>query len=144
LLMRGMHRRRMLYSLGVERRLGGQSMVQRLYKAKSSMFVHGRLILRSGVTTVDIDPSITAPKAILVWRVVLVVHADLGHCGIVHSLEESSAPKLVSTARSTGRWLRTHARWMRRRRWCSWLRQSSRTADCMHDKQWFLGCGVNI
>lgn len=92
---------RVLYSLGIERRFCRQAMVQWLYEAKSSMFVHRRLILRGAVTAVDINPSITIPKGILVRRVLFVVHADLGHCGIVHSLNgRQLGSKMGSTAKN--------------------------------------------
>jgi hypothetical protein len=70
-----------------------------LHKSKASMFVYWRLMLRRVVTITDIDPSIVAPKSVVVAAVMLVVHADLRHHGIVHPLDECSAPmSLYATA----------------------------------------------
>jgi hypothetical protein len=62
-----------------------------LHKPKTSMFVYWRLVLRRVVTVTDIDPSVVAPKPVVVV-VMLVVHANLRHHGLVHPLDECSAP----------------------------------------------------
>jgi hypothetical protein len=49
-------------------------------------------MLRGVVAITDIDPSIVAPKAVVVAAVVLMVHTNLRHHRIVHPLDECSAP----------------------------------------------------
>jgi hypothetical protein len=63
-----------------------------LHKSKASLFVYWRLMLRGVVAITDIDPSIVAPKAVVVAAVVLMVHTNLRHHRIVHPLDECSAP----------------------------------------------------
>jgi hypothetical protein len=77
-------------------------------------------MLRRVVTVTDINPSIVAPKPVVVV-VMLVVHANLRHHGIVHPLDECSVPiSVYATAIAS----RLSVRAYRRQRWCSWLRQS--------------------
>jgi hypothetical protein len=74
------------HSLGVKRRFRRQ-LIQRLDEPKTSMLVHRRLILRRSVAVIDFNPSIIAAKGDLMSTVVFVVHADLGHHGLLHSLD---------------------------------------------------------
>jgi hypothetical protein len=69
-------------------------MLNWLHKSKASMFVYRRLMLRRIVTIADIHPSIAAPEAVVVV-VMLMVHANLRHHGIVHPLDECPGPKSV-------------------------------------------------
>jgi hypothetical protein len=69
--------------------------IHRLDKAQTSMLVHRRLILRRSVTVADIIPALmAAAKTVLVAVVVLVVHIDLSHHGIVHPLEGMPGSKV--------------------------------------------------
>jgi hypothetical protein len=74
------------HSLGVKRRFRRQ-LIQRLDEPKTSMLVHRRLILRRSVAVIDFNPSIIAAKGDLMSTVVFVVHADLGHHGLLHALD---------------------------------------------------------
>lgn len=139
-------RRRLRYPLGVvERGLEGQPVVHGLYKTEATMLVQWRLILGRGeAMIVHISPGIGGAKATIVSIVVLVVHADLGHEGIVHLPGGAGLSLGIWQAKSAivSRISRARARSKHRRRRGSWLRRFSRTADCMHDKQSFLGAAA--
>lgn len=78
-----------------------QAMLNWLHESKSSMFVYWRLMLRRTIGIVEVDPSLVAPKAIVMAAVMLVVHANLRHHRLVHALEESSG-LMYSLCKSNG------------------------------------------
>jgi hypothetical protein len=106
------------------------------------MFVYWRLMLRRVVTVTDINPSIVAPKPVVVV-VMLVVHANLRHHGIVHPLDECSVPiSVYATAIAS----RLSVRAYRRQRWCSWAKavpQERQTACMISNGSWLRRQYVN-
>ena len=68
-----------------------------LHKPKASVFIYWRLMLRRAVAIADVAPFVAHPKAILV-SIVVIIHSDLGHDGILHLLEECSTPEVYATA----------------------------------------------
>jgi hypothetical protein len=143
LLVSCMDRWSLRHSLRSKRRFIWQSMLNGLYETKSSMLVDWRLVLRRVVTVIDVDPSIVASKGILellMAIVVLMVHADLSHYGIVHSLDECSVPVFLCDSNCDGRLLaRTgKATASTSTVFLAKAVQSLKTADCMHDKHWSL------
>lgn len=78
-------RRRLRYPLGLMvRSLEGQAMIHGLYKTEAAVLVHRRLILGRREAVVDVGPPVAGAKASIMSIVVLMVHANLGHEGIVH------------------------------------------------------------
>jgi hypothetical protein len=99
LLMR-LDRRRLRYPLVMERGICGKAVIDRLHEPESSMFIHGRLILRRRIPVVYISPPVRSAEAVLGAIVVLVVHADLRHYGVMHFPEGSGVSQCIRRARS--------------------------------------------
>lgn len=66
--------------------LGGHAVRSGMHEAKASILVDGALVLRACVV-IDLDP---AAVEVLGAMVVLLLHPDLAHHGIVHLIEAST------------------------------------------------------
>jgi hypothetical protein len=89
----------------------------------------------------DVHPALIASIAIVMAIVVLMVHANLRHDGIVHRLDAGSAPVMLFYATVQFQVERWDGLGPMCLRWAvvvflAKAVPSSRTADCMHDKQW--------